>query len=213
MNKRCVGAALLAVLGLALVGGTPARADEKKDTKDKDAPKVAETEEELALATLLTAHELAAYGRRTKTAEALATAALMIAKTPFGAAETPKDKPEGAVVKAYDPQEAANALLAEAKKIDPKGKAVAEIAAQVADLHKERPRGRVSETIASGVSFYTAEGIEKLSTYKVANLTLPAGSAPITQHVTITSFPTGSYSGARQQVTPSITNHGQRPWY
>jgi hypothetical protein len=165
--SRFACGALACALATAAVLAAPA--DDKKDAKDKAAPKVEKSESELALESFTSAYELAAYGRRTKTAEALATAALMIAKTPFADVELPKEKQEGVEVSAYDPKAEANKLLAEAKKIDPKDRAVAEIAEKVADLLKEKSRSPVGGVKTFNISLSGGKTWTYTATYPVTN--------------------------------------------
>ena len=144
MKKLFLMAVVMAGLGtLSWVALPLAHADKKEDPKDKSEPAAKPTEADLNREQFATATALVDFGRRTKSAEALAVAALMIAKTQFDDVELPKEKQEGVEVTKFDPKDEANKLLAEAKKIDPKGKAVAEIAEKVADLHRDTSRAPV----------------------------------------------------------------------
>jgi hypothetical protein len=192
--------AALALAAAALLAVPAAPADDKKGAKDKERPKVEKTEEELASEALLTAHDLAAFGRRTKTAEALATAALMLAKTPYGGVEAPKDKPEGGGVRPYDPKEDALGLLAEAKAMDPKGTAVTEIAAKVSDLHRERPRD--VRAISGKPNWYRASSLQPNRQYKVRDINLaPGGGGRQTAKVYPAANPGEIPAGNRLEVT------------
>lgn len=140
LSRRALLLGTPTALALAAAG----RADDKKDPKDADEPTIGEkSESALAVEALETANGLAQFGRRTKTAKALATAALVIAKTPQAAVDLPKDKQDGVELAEFDPSAEAKVLLDEATKLAPKNKAVEDMAATVAELLKEAKRGAV----------------------------------------------------------------------
>jgi hypothetical protein len=103
--------------------------------KDADAPLVM-SESGQAVADLGLAYDLIEYGRKTKTPEALITAALILHRTPVEKSSEPSGGEASAIPAPAE-------LLAEAKKLRPDDKALADVIAQAQDSLKEKPRGAV----------------------------------------------------------------------
>ena len=151
---------LPAALAAGLLTVPTVRAEDPK----KDEPK----EGLSAIEAIEMAHKLAVFGRSTKTPEALATAALVLAKASIDADDLPTDKQDGAEAVKYDQAGEAKVLLEEAKKLDPKSKAVEEIAATVAEELKEGKRGATTGAKSITVNLGAGKTYQLLRMFKTA---------------------------------------------
>jgi len=122
--------------GMVLTGGI-ATAAVRGAGDEVPGPAAAMTEAGQAVLDLGMAHDLIAYGRRTKTPEALITAALILHRNP---SEQAKDQPAGERPAALSPAD----LLAEAKKLRADDKALADLVARALDAIGEQSRGSTS---------------------------------------------------------------------
>jgi len=138
-----------AVLALALGGGAPTRADDKKAEAEKKVdPTAAVAAPTPEISSVLLADQLVNYGRESKLPEALVTAALILYKNPVEAVTT-LDKD---TVPATPTTPAG--LLAEAKKMRPDDKALAASIDKAAEDMKESSRAAVGgvKTFTGAVS-------------------------------------------------------------
>ena len=130
---------LPAALAAGLLAMPAVRAEEPKKDKEKDEPVATLSPEAQAVEDLDTAHKLADYGKRTKSVEALCSAAAIIAKTKV---EVSDEKTEGVEKVEYDRFKDAEGLIAEAEGYAKKDdKFAKELIASTKELVKETPRG------------------------------------------------------------------------
>ena len=185
---------LPAALAAGLLAIPTVRAEEpKKDAEKKDSLSAIEAIE--------TAQKLAVFGRTTKTPEALATAALMIAKTSIDPDDLPTDKQDGTEVVKYDQEADIKGLLAEASKMAPENKAVAEIKDTVKGMKRGATTG--AQTIIVN--------IKPGATYRLLR-TFNGGGSVGKFCVTVKDpAPQGSYSTPPQWIAVSVTNQNGKP--
>jgi hypothetical protein len=158
------------------------------------------TESAQAVSDLGMAHELIEYGRRTKTPEALITAALILHRTPA----------EKAADAQLDESNAPAALLAEARKLRPTDKTLAGLADQAAEAISETARGAITGPRTTGGVLRRGSGATITVGCKAGEATVfrvygsPASSPPSTPYLrVILKNAAGQIVG--QQTAPSVT--------